>query len=539
MGVNLASCLPRANEPSAMHLPPASEPQAEPIVLFRTTRPNEHGASPPEPSQPPVEDSRPSPVKTFKGHRHRVLSVSFLPSGQEIVSASYDGSIRTWNIETGEESGDALLGHEGEVYSVALLLDGQRLVSGGIDRSIRVWDLGTRELVGRPWEGHSKSVSCVDVSPDSRFVASASYDSSVSIWDLDSGEKVFEEMRCEDWVDFVKFSRDGSKLVTCSRDTHVRIWDWREGTLLVGPMEGHEGDVRSAVWTLDDKQLISAGNDSKIRRWDSETGESMGEPVVAHKGAIYHLALSSDGRILASVSADETAKLWDASTLELLATIWHECQPISASFSPDNKLLAIGCDDRLIYLWNVPQLEGDKQSENDSFLDLPATAPPGENPGTRGAQTQSLTIEDLFDFPAPSWLPQNGPAKPVHKKCFLDRLIPRRRQRPPSEVRGGTELQESRHVKQGRLRAFRVAAAKAKKFIVVVGNGPRRRTPAENEENAEEEEEEEEEEEPSGEQGNSQGAVVAPDSDSDSDSVHGCCWRCCHWVCYEMVTCYL
>ncbi|KIJ60200.1 hypothetical protein HYDPIDRAFT_53099, partial [Hydnomerulius pinastri MD-312] len=200
----------------------------------------------------------------------------------------------------------ALLGHEGAIYSTALLPDGQRLVSGGQDKSVRVWDLGTRELVGRPWEGHSNTVSCVDVSPDSRFVASASFDSSVSIWDLDSGEKVFEEMRCDGLVDFVKFSHNGSKLVTCSRDTHVRIWDWREGTLLVGPMEGHEQDVYSAVWTLDDKQLISASDDSNIRRWDSETGESIGEPVVAHEGGIYSLVLSSDGRMLASASFDHT-----------------------------------------------------------------------------------------------------------------------------------------------------------------------------------------------------------------------------------------
>ncbi|KIJ60188.1 hypothetical protein HYDPIDRAFT_117440 [Hydnomerulius pinastri MD-312] len=494
--------------------------------------------SPSRASQPPVEESRPSPVKTFKGHDRLVMSILFLPSGQEIVSASWDGSIRTWDIETGEESGDALLGHRGYVYSVALLMDGQRLVSGGDDSSVRVWDLGTRELVGRPWQGHSRPVRCVDVSPDSRFVASASYDSSVSIWDLGNGEKVFEEMRCEGRVYFVKFSRDGSKLVTCSGDTHVRIWNWHEGTLLVGPMEGHARSVLSAVWTLDDKQLISAGSGSKIRRWDSETGESIGEPVVAHDGAIYSLTLSSDGRMLASASFDHTAKLWDASTLEPLATFWHERPAISASFSPDNKLLATGCDNHLIYLWNVPQLEGDKKSDHDSFLDLPATVPPGENPGTQGAQTHSLTIEELLDFPATSRPPANGPAKPAHKKRFLDRLIPRRRQRLPREVHGGTELQESRNAKQGRLRAFRVAAAKAKKFIVVVGNGPRRRTPAENEENAEEDEEEEEEE-PNGEQGNSQGAVAAPDSDSDSDSVHGCCWRCCHWVCYEMVTCYL
>ncbi|KIJ60189.1 hypothetical protein HYDPIDRAFT_32455 [Hydnomerulius pinastri MD-312] len=41
MGVNLASCLPRANEPPAMHLPPSSESQAEQIFLFHINRPTE------------------------------------------------------------------------------------------------------------------------------------------------------------------------------------------------------------------------------------------------------------------------------------------------------------------------------------------------------------------------------------------------------------------------------------------------------------------------------------------------------------------
>jgi WD40 repeat protein len=63
------------------------------------------------------------------------------------VSGGWDGTVRAWDLSTGEPRGEPLRGHEGGVRSVAL---GELEGAGGGDqrrqrRTVRVWDLSTGE----------------------------------------------------------------------------------------------------------------------------------------------------------------------------------------------------------------------------------------------------------------------------------------------------------------------------------------------------------------------------------------------------------
>jgi WD40 repeat protein len=55
-----------------------------------------------------------------------------------LASASLDGTVRLWEVATGEER-CVLLGHDGEVEQVQFTPDGQTLVSSGQDGTVRVW----------------------------------------------------------------------------------------------------------------------------------------------------------------------------------------------------------------------------------------------------------------------------------------------------------------------------------------------------------------------------------------------------------------
>jgi WD40 repeat protein len=66
--------------------------------------------------------------------------VAFDPQGRRIVSGSYDGTVRVWDVDSGRELA-CLSGHEGEVQSVAFDPRGRRIVSGSWDGTVRVWDV--------------------------------------------------------------------------------------------------------------------------------------------------------------------------------------------------------------------------------------------------------------------------------------------------------------------------------------------------------------------------------------------------------------
>src|SRR5258707_9467043 len=85
------------------------------------------------------------------GHASSIMSVAFLPSGQQIVSGSNDGTICVWNITTSEMEAGPFTGHTSSVTSVAVSPDGQHIVSGSEDDTICIWNAtaGEMEEAGR------------------------------------------------------------------------------------------------------------------------------------------------------------------------------------------------------------------------------------------------------------------------------------------------------------------------------------------------------------------------------------------------------
>jgi hypothetical protein len=122
-------------------------------------------------------------VRILTGHGGPVLALAALPDGR-VVSGSDGGSLRIWDLATGETVRTPE-GHADWVSAVAALPDG-RVVSGSYDRSLRVWDLATGGTV-RTLEGQGGQVLAVAALPDGRVV-SGSADRTLRVWDLATGQ---------------------------------------------------------------------------------------------------------------------------------------------------------------------------------------------------------------------------------------------------------------------------------------------------------------------------------------------------------------
>jgi hypothetical protein len=76
------------------------------------------------------------------GHTGLVRSVQFSPEGRQIVSGSYDNTVRVWDAATGDCQ-QTMKGHTGDVNYVSYSTDGTHIVSGSDDNTVRVWDAAT------------------------------------------------------------------------------------------------------------------------------------------------------------------------------------------------------------------------------------------------------------------------------------------------------------------------------------------------------------------------------------------------------------
>ena len=120
---------------------------------------------------------------TFDGHSGLVQCAAYGPDGAEVASASWDGTVKVWNAETGHVR-LTLGGHDNAVWALAFNPDGSRLASSGADRSVKLWNLdqGAEILTLR---GHGRGIGGIAFDPSGDRLASASQDGSIKIWDAD------------------------------------------------------------------------------------------------------------------------------------------------------------------------------------------------------------------------------------------------------------------------------------------------------------------------------------------------------------------
>lgn len=302
-------------------------------------------------------------LHTLTGHSDSVVSVAFSPRANILASASWDKSIKIWQLGPNGDDPDSavpllrtLTEHSASVYSVAFSPRTHILASGSWDKTIKIWQLEASQLP-IALTGHSVPVYSVAFNPRTNILASGSGDETIKLWQLGTGKLLSTLGGHSSFVYSVAFSPDGQLLASGSADRTIKIWDAATGQLL-RTLLGNS-PVTSVAFSSDGQTLVCACTDETIKLWHLEPGELGADTrpaptrtLTGHSGEVLSVAVSPRLPILASGSYDKTIKLWQLETGNLICTLTgHYDSVLSVAFSPDGHTLASGSHDKTIKIW--------------------------------------------------------------------------------------------------------------------------------------------------------------------------------------------
>lgn len=202
--------------------------------------------------------------------------------------------------------------HSDIVLAARISRDGRYAVSIGLnDPQVKVWDLSTGKFVTQL--AHDDAVQSVDVSPSEDLVVTGERGGRISLWSLPQGTPQHRTIGDTSWnasIDVVRFSADGSQIVSGGADFRVKIWSTNDLSLN-GILDGHRTGINDIALSPDGMLLASVDHAGVARIWEMRSSTSLAE-IIESTGTMKfpRVAFSPLGSLLA-VSTNTEIRIFD------------------------------------------------------------------------------------------------------------------------------------------------------------------------------------------------------------------------------------
>lgn len=290
-----------------------------------------------------------SPVTIGDGYRaiDNLNMLVYLPDSRALATTTWDGIVRYWDSETGEEKNNFSLSGWVGIHDIAFSPDGTKVIIGAGDQPSPApdWEPEGFTFIRSISDTqpitltHEIPVNDVAVAPNGRFFATAA--EQTQLWDIETGE---EAATCASEFPSLQlaFLPGGEQLVALTENL-VIVCDVLTGEIV----QQFTPQTNAPFWKMalhPNGRLLAVAETNTVHIWDLPSDEVVASLSVSEMNRRAKLTFSPDGRYLANMShwssdPDRPLTVWESNT-------W---QPIMESskqdledfvISPDSNFLA-------------------------------------------------------------------------------------------------------------------------------------------------------------------------------------------------------
>ncbi len=351
--------------------------------------------------------------REMKEYSSGIKSLSWDPTGFNIVSGHNDGAVLIWDLSMGNPIIKPLGYHSGLASAVAWSPAGDIIASGGVDQRIVLHKINGDII--KSVTAHKGRITTLSWSDDGSQIISGSDDDIVKKWSSQGVELAKYSFHNGDILRVRNLAN--GRFLSGGGDNNIFIYDSVQNQI-TKRFEGHQNGITSVVWNPKTPyyvatasgtgkcyvwnvakrkvaQTLSAGalktirlaynyqasriaggcEDGSIIIWNpiSETITNIIKHPAAHKKKIMGLSWGPNGIKLATVGADSSLKVFDGGSGSLLHSIeLNQGTAFSIDWNRNNDYIACAMEDGAINVYNGNnyRLESSVYETEDSVITL-------------------------------------------------------------------------------------------------------------------------------------------------------------------------